>query len=60
MLDEIRAIQERRRRRVELVEKTKASVLGWIIVGTLGWLIATGAQVAERAQALWQALQEPR
>ena len=53
MLRDWREQIEQRRHRRETWLRLRSSVAGWIVVGILGWIVATGATIAERAGVVW-------
>lgn len=63
LMAEYRTIQEEKRRIAEAQqlaaatrgarwEKIRTSVIGWMIVGTLGWLVSTGVAVVKGSHLL--------
>lgn len=46
------ALAALRKKREERWEKIRTSVLGWVIVGTLGWFVTTGVAVVKSSSLL--------
>lgn len=46
------ALAAARKKKEERWEKIRTSVLGWVIVGTLGWFVTTGVAVVKSSSLL--------